>query len=246
MAGLSILSITSVAVSVHSSDLRHLLDSNGLIGPFHLSASTACVRHQLIAAATTVQNPRNLHARLHLARQTIADPSITSLVLDLFGSGYLLWRTNFFSRQVGFSHPGVALHHDKHFQSGNAMVNFEELGDHLSVVIGLDMIDDSNGRFIYLPGSHFGTPAGMTRDLRPFHLRPIEDHFPAVPPELLRKAQALSLPAGSFCLFHSALLHGSCPSSGKSGRTSMVARLVRRHCTIPANCASPDEISFYC
>ena len=89
-------------------------------------------------------------------------------------------------------------------------------------------------------------PAGMTRDPLPFEHRPLEDHFPAVPPELAEQAQELSLPAGSFCLFHSALLHGSRPSAGEAGRTSMVARLVRRHCQIPLNCAAPEEVCFYC
>ena len=246
MAGRSTPLITSVAVSALSPDLRLQLDSTGLIGPFVLSASSTADLQHLIDAAAEDENPRNLHARLPLAMQIITDPSITRLVVDLFGSGYLLWRTNFFSRQPGAPHPGVGLHHDKHFQSGNSLVNFEELGDHLSVVIGLDMIDASNGRFVYLPGSHHGAPAGMSRDPRPFELRPLEDHFPAVTPELAQQVVEVSLPAGSFCLFHSALLHGSRPSVGKAGRTSMVARLVRRHCTIPGNCADPAEICFYC
>ena len=231
---------------VHSPDLRHQLDSIGLIGPYALSASPSGDLQRLIAAAAADQNPRNLHARLPLAKQIITDSSITRLVADLFGSGYQLWRTNFFSRQPGEPHPGVALHHDKHFQTGNALVDFDELGDHLSVVIGLDTIDASNGRFVYLPGSHHGAPPGMMRDPRPFELRPLEDHFPVVPPELAQQVVELSLPEGSFCLFHSALLHGSRPSEGRAGRTSMVARLVRRHCTIPANCADPAEICFYC
>ena len=233
-------------MSVPSPDLRHQLDSIGLIGPFALSASPSGDLQRLIAAAAADQNPRNLHARLPLAKQIITDESITRLVVDLFGCGYQLWRTNFFSRQPGVTHPGVALHHDKHFQTGNDLVDFEELGDHLSVVIGLDTIDARNGRFVYLPGSHYGSPVGMSRDPRPFEFRPIEDHFPAVTPELAQQVVELSLPAGSFCLFHSALLHGSRPSEGKAGRTSMVARLVRRHCTIPANCADPAEIIFYC
>ena len=233
-------------MSALSPDLRHQLDSTGLIGPFALSASPAGDLQSLIDAAAADQNPRNLHARLPLAKQIITDRAITRLVVDLFGSGYQLWRTNFFSRQPGAPHPGVAFHHDKHFQSGNALVNFDELSDHLSVVIGLDSIDASNGRFVYVPGSHHGVLAGMTRDPRPFAHRPLEDHFPAVPLQLAEQAQELSLPAGSFCLFHSALLHGSRPSAGEAGRTSMVARLVRRHCQIPVNCAAPEEVCFYC
>jgi len=233
-------------VFVPSSDLRQQLDSNGLIGPFPLSAAPFGELHRLIDAALTDQNPRNLHARLPLAKRIITDRSITKLVVDLFGSGYQLWRTNFFSRRPGAPHPGVAVHHDKHFQNGNELVDFDELGNHLSVVIALDAIDSRNGRFVYLPGSHHGSPAGMDRDPRPFELRSFDDHFPHVPLELAQQFEELSLPAASFCLFHSALLHGSCPSDGEAGRTSMVGRLVRSHCTIPSNCAAPEEICFYC
>lgn len=233
-------------MSAQSPDLRHQLDSKGLIGPFRLSASPSEKLKTLIDVAASDQNPRNLHARFPLAKQIINDRSIINLVLDLFGSGYQLWRTNFFSRQPGALHPGVAVHHDKHFQNGNALINFEELGDHLSVVIALDEIDSRNGRFVYLPGSHYGSPPGMNRDTRPFELRPFEDHFPVVPLELAQQFEELSLPAASFCLFHSALLHGSRPSDGEAGRTSMVGRLVRKDCLIPSNCATPEEIFSYC
>ena len=120
-------------MSVHSPDLRQQLDSTGLIGPFPLLAAPSEQVQLLIDAAVNAQNPRNLHARFPLAKQIITDHAITSLVVDLFGSGYHLWRTNFFSRQPGLPHPGVAVHHDKHFQDGNALVDFDELGDHLSI-----------------------------------------------------------------------------------------------------------------
>ena len=246
MAGRLTPLITLGAVSALIPNLRHRLDSNGLIGPFALSDASPSDLQELIHIATLDQNPRNLHARHSLANQIIADSSIARLVTQLFGSGYQLWRTNFFTRQPGVLHEGVPLHHDKHFQSGNKLVDFTELGDHLSVVIGLDTIDSSNGRFVYLPGSHYGSVPGITRDPRPFEKRPLKNHFPSLPSDLLPLVQELNLPAGSFCLFHSALLHGSRPSEGHNGRTSMVARLVRMHCQIPADCATPDEICFYC
>ena len=86
-------------MSAPSLDLRKQLDSTGLIGPFALSASPVGDLQNLIDAAAADQNPRNLHARLPLAKQIITDRAITRLVVDLFGSGYQLWRTNFFSRQ---------------------------------------------------------------------------------------------------------------------------------------------------
>ena len=227
-------------------DLRQCLDVNGLIGPFNLSLSSRDVLHLLIAALPQDNNLRNLHVSLPLVRQVITDNAIVDLVEELFDDSYQLWRTNFFRRHLGSPHPGVALHHDKHFQNAHASIDFDELGDHLSIVIALDVIDRRNGCFTYLPGSHRSYLPGMVRDTRPFELRPLEDHFPVVPSELLDQLHELPLPGGSFCLFHSALLHGSRPSNGDAGRTSMVARLVNRQCCIPSASAQPHEILRYC
>lgn len=233
-------------VTMPSLDLRQRLDQHGLIGPFLLSASALDQLQPLIEAAAAEANPRNLHARLPLAQLVISDSAITSMVKELFQPGYQLWRTNFFRRDPGVPHPGVELHHDKHFQSGDSTIDFFELGDHLSIVIALNIINASNGCFLYLPGSHRGQPPGMVRDKRPFEQRPLEDHFPTIPPSLHHQFEELALPAGSFCLFHSALLHGSRPSGGVAGRMSMVGRLVRSNCTIPVNCADVHEVMNFC
>ena len=102
-------------------------------------------------------------------------------------SSYFLWRTNFFRRDVGSPHSGVPLHHDKHFQSGESSLDFFELGSHLSLIISLDQIDESNGCFQYLPGSHYGLINGFERDTRPFELRPLSDHFPVIPESYISK-----------------------------------------------------------
>lgn len=227
-------------------DVRSRLDHDGLVGPLALSPASADLLNPLITAAAQEENPRNLHARCDLATRVIHDAAIKTCVLDLFGSGYRLWRTNFFRREAGTRHPGVQLHHDKHFQSGSAAIDFQELGEHLSIVIALDTIDARNGCFRYLLGSHCGSLPGVARDTRPFEQRPLSDHFLSLPPELEAQVEEILLPAGSYCLFHSALLHGSSPSEGLLGRTSMVARLVSNRCVIPPDCASADDIVPFC
>ena len=87
--------------------------------------------------------------------------------------------------------------------------------------------------------------SGFSRDNRPLHFVLLKI-ISSIPPLLLKNLRELELPLGSFCLFHSALLHGSSPSAGEYGRTSMVARLVRNECVIPLNCAVPEEIFSYC
>ena len=192
-----------------------------------------------------VRNPRNLHSKHSIVRSVLRDSNILSLISDLFPGEYLLWRTNFFCRHSGHFHDGIPLHHDKHFQSGAQALDFYELGAHLSLIIALDDIDESNGCFQFLPGSHYGLLEGLSRDTRPFELRPLSDHFPDIPSSQSSRIRSLNMPRGTFCLFHSALLHGSSPSSGLSSRISMVARLVRSSCVIPDNCANRADIFSY-
>jgi len=217
----------------------------GLFGPLPLSALGQLLLPPLIVAAST-RPKRNLHSHSELAREVICDPAIRSNVRQLFGGGYQLWRTNFFQRQADVAHSGVDWHHDKHFQDGEAPVDFTEVGDHISIVIALDQIDHRNGPFQYIPGSFGADIGGTSRDSRLYHQRPAGDHFLPLPEALVAQAVVLPIPAGHFCLFHSALLHGSTASEGAAARTSMVGRLVRNHCTIPAASATPADVMPFC
>ena len=118
------------------SDLKLRLDQSGFIGPLPLKGSTREGLSELILAASLEDNPCNLHARLPSALSFIRHPSIIESITSLCGSGYQLWRTNFFRRLPGAAHPGIQYHHDKHFQSGDQSVDFCEIGNHLSIVIG--------------------------------------------------------------------------------------------------------------
>ena len=229
---------------------RAALDSEGLIGPFPLSRDGLACLAPLLAEVDSqldaCNDPRNLHERSGLARAVISDAAIRALVTSLFGTGYRLWRTNFFQRRCGSPHPGVGWHHDKHFQHADQPIDFHECGAHLSLVIALDAIDQRNGCFRYVPASHRGELPGFHRDPRPFDQRPLSDHFLSLPASLEATAVELPIQAGHFCLFHSALLHGSSPSTGDVARTSMVGRLVRSDCRIPPTCARPDQVLPFC
>ena len=217
----------------------------GLFGPATLSAPGQLLLLPMIDAAA--DGPKcNLHSHSELARKVICDPAIRASVRQLFGGGYQLWRTNFFERQAGIAHPGVGWHHDKHFQDGDLPVDFAEAGDHISIVIALNKIDHSNGSFQYIPGSFGATISGCGRDSRPYHQRPAADHFLQLPEAVAAQAVLLQIPAGHFCLFHSALLHGSIASDGAAARTSMVGRLVRNHCAIPAASATAADVIPFC
>ena len=228
-----------------SSSLLSLLNKRGILGPFSLSASSLLYLAELKDLSFSTTNYRNLHSEHLTVRSVLMDSNISDLVSALFGCKFFLWRSNFFHRDSGHMHPGVPLHHDKHFQSGDSEINFYEIGKHLSLIIALDEINESNGAFIYIPGSHYGCPGRITRDVRPFEMRPLADHFPDLPSHFSSQVNSINIPAGNFCIFHSALLHGSAPSAGLSGRTSMVGRLVTDDCVIPQNCAEQVDIFPY-
>ena len=228
------------SVSLEASEL------SGFYGPFPLSAEALPLLNPLLAEISSGADPMNLHVRSDLAKRVIADPAISLQVQELFGSDYQLWRTNFFQRQAGQAHPGVPWHHDKHFQDGTIEIDYNEVGCHVSILIALAELGPDSGLFQYIPGSFRGSLPGYGRDRRPFFCRPLTDHFLELPEPLLAEAICIKIPAAHFCLFHSALLHGSAPSSGKVARASMVGRLVRGHCLIPMECADSEQIVPFC
>lgn len=231
-----------IAPSVDAASLA----TAGLAGPWPLSSTALSCLQPLVEEASAAADKRNLHVSSALARLVITDLAIRDRVQQLCGDGYQLWRTNFFQRHLGQVHSGVAWHHDKHFQDGDVLVDFSEVGDHISIVIGLDRIDRRSGPFHYIPASYQGELPGLKRDTRPFAQRPIEAHFLELPAQLEEHARQIVIPSGHFCLFHSALLHGSAVSSGLAARTSMVGRLVRQHCRVPFDCATAEEVIPFC
>lgn len=221
-------------------------DRHGLHGPFRLSADAPATRRALIQEGTACDNKMNLHASSSSALRLIHDTAIVEKVVEIFGTGYKLWRTNFFQRHQGTPHAGVAWHHDKHFQDGDAQINYHETGDHISILIALDDMDADSGLFHYIPGSHIGELPDYQRDPRPYASRPPQDHFPTLPESVLSQAAQMEIPRLHFCLFHSALLHHTAPSDGKKDRISMIGRLARLHCNIPEVYASTENILPYC
>ncbi|MDC3010846.1 phytanoyl-CoA dioxygenase family protein [Synechococcus sp. AH-736-G21] len=171
------------------------------------------------------------------------------MVCKLFGQGYILWRTNCFHRSPNKldEHSGVPMHHDKHFQDGESTVDFEEIGQHLSIIIALDNINSSNGLFSYIPQSMTNLNS-FIRDTRPYHRRTIDDHFPSIPKHLMIQSKLMPIPRNHFCLFHSGLLHGSVQSQKpcEAGRTSFVGRIAKRKCKVPSELATSADIVSFC
>lgn len=236
-----------IPVSTDSLDDSFRLKALGLAGPWPISPLGLEYVHVVNEQASCTPNPRNLHCHSASALALILDIKIIEKVRLLCGENYLLWRTNFFRREAGAIHSGVSWHHDKHFQTSDQKIDFTELGNHFSVILALDTINFQNGIFQFIPASHLLQSADyFTRDTRPYFTRPFSDHFYDLPPDVEASCVQVSIPSGHFCLFHSALLHGSAASEGLIPRTSMVARLVKANCVIPLECAKPEEVRLFC
>ena len=82
-----------------------------------------------------------------------------------------------FSIKKGREYKGVDWHHDKHFQDANKKIDFNELGDHLSILIAISDITKETGIFRYIPNS--STKDRFTdRNEKPYHLKSRKNILP--------------------------------------------------------------------
>ena len=235
--------------SIPSLSSAERLASDGITSPLPLSAIGQCLTESLILYIESLGGYKNIHVKSELAREIITDSKIRSLFYELFGSGYNLWRSNCFHRSPNNlnSHSGVPMHHDKHFQNGDSLVDFDELGDHVSIIIALDDINSSNGLFSYIPNSMIPIDS-YKRDSRPYHKRLNSEHFLELPKRLILQTKLMAIPRNHFCLFHSGLLHGSIQSQNPehAAHISLVGRVAKKTCEVPSELAVKSEIIRFC
>jgi len=177
------------------------------------------------------QHSRNPHVDNASVVELLQDPMLEAAIEGLCGSGYLLWRSAFFAKSIGSGE--IGWHHDKHFQDGDADVLYDGLHSHISVFFGLTEVTQRNGILELIPGTHRPVE-GLERDVRPFHLRPPKEHIlNNLPDRFMRYKRALPVPAGSFVVFHSSILHRSVAHAGGTERLGLAIRLVRSEKVIP-------------
>ena len=184
---------------------------------------------------------RNPHVRNEAIFHLLADPGLRAAIRGLCGHNYRLWRSAYFRKASGSGE--IRWHHDKHFYAeGVDDIRLDEIGTHYSVLFGLTDIVQSTGLLQVIPGSHRPI-SGVQRDVRLYHLRPPEAHFlTELPDHITARARPVPIPAGSFLVFHSALLHRSLPHAGGADRLGLAIRLVRDGIGIPSALAEPDDV----
>lgn len=219
---------------------RAALDLLGYSAPLPLAepARAEAVRAGLTGAAGYVKNP---HTTSQGVRALLSDPALIDHVNLLCGGGWRLWRSALFVKEKGAAE--IGWHHDKHFHSATTTdIRLDEIGAHYSVLFGLTDITQSTGMIQVIPGSHIHQPA-VPRDTRAFHMRPAQDHIMhTLPSAVLRATRSVPIPAGSFMIFHSALLHRSLAHVDGQPRLGLAIRLVREGIAIPIELAVPQDV----
>lgn len=208
--------------------IKDKLNQPGVVGPFYFDNTP--LLNDVRDLVYSVDTFKNIHAESHLVQSLFRDSALISK-LKLFGCAqYILWRTNaFYKSKVNSAE--VPWHHDKHFQNGNENIDLNEFGKHVSVLVALDDVHEGNGAFEYISGSH-KEDFSVARDLRPFHLKRLEEHFVDVVAEVNR--EIIPMKKGQFILFHSALLHRTKQYSFGDCRMNLVARLCSNDVMIPS------------
>lgn len=222
---------------------KQSLDLLGYAAPLPL-AEPERASDVLSAYQESTLGTKNPHITSHLVRRLLADPGLTRAVETLCGKSLTLWRSAVFSKTTGSAE--IGWHHDKHFhEDGIEDIRLDDLGVHYSVLFGLTSIEQKTGMMEFIPGSHRSN-AALERDLLARYLNLKKSHIiDDLPDNILNNRRAVPIPAGSFVIFHSAILHRSLPHGGGQDRLGLAIRLMRSEIKAPDSMVKPNDLMSY-
>ena len=218
--------------------LYNQLIEEGLVGPFYLNDLS-----QLDPLLEDINlNPKDLkdrHTKSMIVKDIFNDENLQLSIKKFFGCELLLWRSNFFIKQLGIGE--TPWHHDKHFENGDIPLDFQDIENHFSILIAVTDMQESGGVMEFILGSHRKIKS-LERDIRPYHKKMGNEHFIDIPTDIDLNIIQLPLKKGQFVLFHSGLLHRSLPFLNGERRISMIGRLTTKNVDIPEELVSPTSI----
>ena len=142
--------------------------------------------------------------------RAMADSHMTDCVSDLIGPNVKLHHTKINSKLPG-SHTQVKWHQDFPFTPHSN-------DDVVTALLMVDEVTEQNGPLEVLPGSHTGDIHGLWH--AGVFTGAIDDEVAA---RCRTKASLCTGPAGSVCLMHTRLLHGSTPNHSEHPRTLFIS-----------------------
>ncbi len=140
----------------------------------------------------------------------MANSRMTDCVADLIGPNVKLHHTKINSKLPG-GHTQVKWHQDFPFTPHSN-------DDVVTALLMVDEVTEENGPLEVLPGSHRGTIHGLWHD--GVFTGAVSDD---VADDCQTKAVTCVGPAGSVCLMHTRLLHGSAPNKSSAPRTLFIS-----------------------
>jgi ectoine hydroxylase-related dioxygenase (phytanoyl-CoA dioxygenase family) len=218
--------------------LYNNLITEGLVGPFYLS-DLSKLGLLFEDVSSNSKELKDRHIKSSIVKDIFNDENLRLNVKKFFGCDLLLWRSNFFIKQLGTDE--TPWHHDKHFENGDIPLDFQDIENHFSILIAVTDIQESGGVMEFILGSHRPIKT-LDRDLRPFHKKTGNEHFIDIPTDIDLNIIQLPLTKGQFVLFHSGLLHRSLPFLNGERRISMIGRLTTKNVKIPEELVSPTSI----
>jgi len=217
-------------VSNHWDEQRRLLDARGFGDPVMLDCQDVieAIAKEHIQHAQFYKNPHNYSDSV---RRLLAGASFGQLLEGVCGPGLQVWRSAFFMKVPTAAE--IGWHHDKHFSNGDSPIRLTLEDRHFSIFVAVTAVGEEDGCLEFIPRSHIDE-LGVTRDTRPFHLRPKAEHIlHDLPASALSTARAAPLKAGEALLFHSATLHRSRPNTGQLRRLGLVLRFAPKTAHVP-------------
>lgn len=168
-----------------------------------------------LAAEHRADNPclRRVNAPVEVSDayfRIMADSPVTDCVADLIGPDVKLHHTKINSKLPGAG-TVVKWHQDFPFTPHSN-------DDVVTALVMIDTVTVENGALDVLPGSHRGPIHGLWHE--GVFTGAIDD---AIAADCQTRSVPCTGPAGSVCLMHTRLLHGSAPNRSRSPRTLFIA-----------------------
>ena len=223
--------------------IKFELEKDGIAGPFELN-ELRHIEEFILQLDLKKKGFKNIHFSSEVCRVLISSAKLASAVQQSFGSELKLWRTNVFKKEQGSGE--ISWHHDRHFEDGDKEINFFNLKNHYSILLALTDMNEETGLMEFIPTSHLPS-SEFERDIRPLHIRTLNEHYLSLPSKLVNKRVKVPLNKGQFMLFHSGILHRSLPAktNRKIKRYSLVARLCTNETNVPMSLAKDEEVYNY-
>ncbi|MCY3621055.1 MAG: hypothetical protein OXH68_05000 [Gammaproteobacteria bacterium] len=216
---------------------KNQLEQNGLTGPLDLAdrSVTAALCEVVLRLNESKKDDRHVnpelvdrHRDLTVIGEVFADANLRSATTTCFGTGLMLWRSNFIVKDMDSRE--ASWQHSRLFEDADAPLDIYNTDNHFTVLLAVTAMG-----FAYISGSHLPME-GLDR-------MQLGRHVVELPHRVRDRVREMEFEPGQFALFHSSLLHRNQPIlRADPPGILMAGRLVRAGTKIPERFSSPGAL----